>query len=76
MLVVESALAVWDEPAAYQLVGGVTAYYSDDGSRPERCPPHWDRYTAQTPTGAVGNITTGRKPDAATPRGGMTAFGL
>lgn len=30
-LVVESALAVWDEPAAYQLVGGVTAYQGDDG---------------------------------------------
>jgi hypothetical protein len=25
------AFAVWDGPAAYQLVGGVTAYQGDDG---------------------------------------------
>ena len=25
------AFAVWDEPAAYQLVGGVMAYQGDDG---------------------------------------------
>jgi len=28
---VESFIAVWDEPAAYQLVGGVMAYQGGDG---------------------------------------------
>ena len=62
-----------DGPAAYQLVGGVMAYQATTGSQALRgCPATLglrygpDSYGRQQ----WGILHNGRKPDAATPRGG------
>jgi hypothetical protein len=48
----ESGNALWDEPAAHQVVGKVMAYQAFDGSLVwEDDQADWDWDTAQTPTG-------------------------
>ena len=72
-------VSVWDGVASYQLVGGVTAHrglrrVAGLRGRPATLGLRYgpDSYGRQQ----WGILHNGRKPDAATPRAGWTAFGL